>query len=771
MAGMRMRWMQTAALGSLTMLAACGGGGGGGVNSTPAPSPSPTVTPTPVPTVTPTPIATPTPTVNYNTAEYRASVGPVSMRALTAYQHGATGAGVTAAIIDSGIDIASSEFTGRISTASQSTSGNPTYDDEGGHGTAVAFTLAGSRNGVGTHGVAFDATLLVLRTDTPGSCAGTAGGSQGECTHSDSAIARAINIATDNNVRVINLSLGGSPPNTTLTAAIRRATEAGIVIVISAGNDGAANPDAFTSPATDSSVGHGLVVIAGSVNGGDQISDFSNRAGSGASAYLAAVGENVRAPCNDTQVCLWSGTSFSAPQISGAVALLAQAFPNLTGNQIVDLLFATARDAGATGIDAIYGHGILDLTEAFEPQGSTSLAGTSAPVSDMANATLSAPMGDAVVGGLGAVILDGYSRAYAMDLARTIQRQGPAYRLAGMLQSRQRTLSGDAGELTVAMTIQPGRDATRIERMFLRAEDAAQARTLAATVMGKLGGGARFAIGAAEGGNVLAARLAGQAQPAFLVAQDPTGQSGFDVATTGSAAVRTQVGAFGLTVAAESGDVLTRRLGDPLRAGQQRFGYDRMTVALDRRIGALQATLGYARLDEQDTVLGARFGGALGAGRAVSSFVDVMGRYDFGAGWSFGGSIRQGWTQARLQGGLTGRGMIRTNAFAADVGKDGVFDASDSFGVRFAQPLRVANGGIDIALPAEWDYATQRVSAFDTQRINLAPTGRELDFEVRYARALGMGRVETNAFLRRHPGNFAYLPDDLGMAVRYAVGF
>ncbi|HVF93270.1 MAG TPA: S8 family peptidase, partial [Sphingomonas sp.] len=431
----------TAILG-VALVGACGGGGGGGVGSTPAPpttAPAPTPTPTPIqtPPVTPsptpaptaTPAPTPTPGSSVDTTEYRATVGAVSMNALAAYQRGATGLGVSVAVIDTGIDLDSPEFGSRISAASQSVAGNASIDDEGGHGTAVAFTIAGRRNGTGTHGVAFDSTLIVLRGDTPGSCATGSTPDATGCSFNDDNIARGIDVARTSGAKVINISLGGDDAaSPTLLAAVNRATAAGIVIVVAAGNDGTANPSASSAFANQAAVARNQVIIAGSVGandartaGADAISSFSDRAGSSAAHYLTAVGERVRAPDETNTAYLWSGTSFATPQITAAVALLAQAFPNLSGAQIVDLLFRTARDAGAAGTDATYGVGVLDLTAAFQPVGATTLAGSALAVSTTSNATLSAPMGDARQGTLGTVILDSYNRAFAIDLGNTVR--------------------------------------------------------------------------------------------------------------------------------------------------------------------------------------------------------------------------------------------------------------------------------------------------------------------------------------------------------------
>ncbi|WP_174297458.1 S8 family peptidase, partial [Sphingomonas bacterium] len=541
----RRRILCGVALAGTAALAACGDGGGG-VQSTPTPTVTPT-TPTPAPTPAPTPVATPTPTPTttaYDTVEYRQTLGAVDMNALAAYHSGATGAGITVGIVDSGIDLTSAEFDARISPASQNVAGGTTAQDQGGHGTAVAFTLAGRRNGTGTQGVAFDATLVIERADTPGTCTGTtAGADTSGCSFSDSSIAAGVDAARVAGARVINMSLGGSAPAASLVAAISRATAAGIVIVIAAGNDGTANPDPFAEVANNAAAARGLVVIAGSVNAptGYQntanqagtpgaISTFSDRAGDGASHYITAVGTRVPAPDNTGTSYLWTGTSFSAPQVSAAVALLAQAFPNLTGAQIVSILFSSARDAGDAGVDAIYGNGILDLTAAFSPIGATALAGGGkVAVSMRANGVLSGPMGDAQ-GTLGAVILDGYSRAFAVDLGRTLRNAAPLPMLTGALSSRTRNVQTALGSgTTLAVTLSPRFDGSvAVDRTAFSRTDAESGRATAALVTQRMGAHAQFAFGMGYGGAALVGALVGEATPAFLVAADPRGGAGFD---------------------------------------------------------------------------------------------------------------------------------------------------------------------------------------------------------------------------------------------------
>src|SRR3546814_15191188 len=124
-----------------------------------------------------------------------------------------------------------------------------------------------------------------------------------------------------------------------------------------------------------------MVIIAGSHDeAGANLSTFSNAAGSGQQHYLVALGESVRTINHEGTAVAGDGTSFATPQIAGAAALLAQAFPHLSGAQIVDILFDSAIDMGATGTDTVFGPGKLPLPQAFDPQGPPAPAASHTPV-------------------------------------------------------------------------------------------------------------------------------------------------------------------------------------------------------------------------------------------------------------------------------------------------------------------------------------------------------------------------------------------------------
>ena len=776
--------LASSALPLVLVLSACGGGGGGGGGSSPQPIsavPPPAVpTPAPTPTPTPAPAPAPAPTSSafgtsgpYNTAEYQNSNAAVLANALAAYDKGATGAGVKLSVIDSGINPALPEFAGRIDPASADVVGTRGVSDEDGHGTAVSAVAAAAKNGTYIHGVAFDAAIVSIRADRIGSCADTEG-----CQFDDSAIAAGVRIATDAGAKVINLSLGGSQPGTFLMNAFAYAVGKGVVLVISAGNDGAkpegVNADPFG--AIPAARFPGSVIIAGSVgtfdrdlktlSGTDQISPFSNRAGTSAAFYLTALGAGVRTLDETGGRFFYSGTSFSAPTITGAVALLAQAFPNLTGQQIVTILFESADDLGAVGIDEIFGRGRLNIARAFQPAGTTALAGTTTVVSN-ATGTAPASAGDAAKGqSLGAIVLDGFSRAYAVDLARSIRSAPQAQPLGNALAGNSRVSNSVAGPVSIALTVTARNDLRQgfaVERTGIGPEDFRKARLVAGSMVAKINPRTAVALGFKEGAKAMERRLTGAGAGSFLIARDVAGEVGFTADRGTAMAIRRDFGPVGVTVSGEQGEV---RQGLSTVLGQQTLPYRWTSIALDRRFGRTWLSTAFSRLDEKRTLLGGTLVDALGGGgSAETRFVDLEARRSFGNGFSIGLNARQGWTR------FTG-GAFRSGAYGVDFAKAALLSDGDRFGLRVSQPLRIENGGLNLYLPTGYSYDSQSPT-MSWSRYSLSPRGREIDAELSYQRPLsnGAGWIGGNVFARRQPGHFADADADVGAAVRFSRGF
>lgn len=765
-------------------LAACGGGGGARPSPTPAPPPAPT--PTPVPTPTPTP----PPTGNFNTAETRMSDGVNFHGAITAWQAGATGQGILAGVIDDGIDQDSPEFVGRISSQSADVAGSRGINGEGTHGTNVAQVLLGARNNSGTMGIAFNANLLVLRADRPGSCATEdPADDESGCRFPETAIAAGLDRAVGAGARVVNISLGGEDlPGAGLRAAVARATAAGIIVIVSAGNEGDTtangndpnNPDPFAQGLRNA--GGGLVIIAGAVNENGVSSTFSNRAGAYAASYLSALGEGVccvyengALKTEGNFVFVLNGTSFAAPQVAGAVALLAQAFPNLTSQQIVQLLYQSARDAGAAGDDAVYGQGILDIARAFKPQGATTLAGTSTAVAlDAPLGLLGGPMGDAGAAGSGAtgLVTDGFGRAFNVDFGRSLAQRRPDFKLSGAIGGLIRQQSAASPLLALSLVTAPGMGGTDA-LAGLSFHDAQRARTLAASVMTRLDARTRIGFAAGRGTGGLLAGERGDSGHAMLVGDAAHEGLGFAASPGFGTLIRNNI-TYNQYVNfyIESGRVSgSRWQDDPLlryRPGQD-SRYQRVGAAWDARFGPVRTALGASWLRESDSLLGARLGPVFGAGGATSLVGDASFILDMRDDWQIAGAWRQMWTRPDARGLVAG-GALWSTAFSFDVAKANLVQAGDRAALRFAQPLRVARGGIDLLLPVAHDYASGRTD-FGRRTYNLAPTGRELVVEASYALALFGGDLIANTWWRKDPGHIAAMPDDQGAALRFTMGF
>jgi subtilisin family serine protease len=292
---------------------------------------------------------------------------------------------VKVAIIDSGIDGGHPELLRRVAAARSFVGGSPLTDEQG-HGTFLAGEIAAAANNQqGIAGIALSAQLLVAKVVQP------------DRTIALDAEAAAIRWAVDNGARVINLSLGGlrdplDPRRDTYSrleaAAVDYAARRGAVLVAAVGNGDQAPSQPWPYASYPAALPHVLGV--GAVARDGSVPDFSNRD----AIYndLAAPGEDIfstlprsltaarpgcpeqgYSSCGPDEYRQGDGTSFAAPQVSAAAAVLLAATPSLRPDQVTAILERSAVDVHAgTGCrrctlsrDRLSGWGRLDVTRAL----------------------------------------------------------------------------------------------------------------------------------------------------------------------------------------------------------------------------------------------------------------------------------------------------------------------------------------------------------------------------------------------------------------------
>lgn len=253
------------------------------------------------------------------------------------------GGGVTVGVVDTGVDAGSPQLAGRVQqgTDLRNPGGKPANNDCFGHGTFVAGIIAAATAGDTLFaGMAPEATILPIRVANEAKDASAV------------LLAQGIRTAVDGGARVINVSASAGGPTPELTSAVAYAAERDVLIVAASGNnDNNSSPTPY--PATDKSV-----LAVGAVDQEGKHAQFSL---SGPHLGLAAPGVNVCSigPGGPGQ---WeaSGTSYAAPFVAGAAALVRAYRPKLTAAQVLHRLRATADRPPANLPSADFGWGTVN---------------------------------------------------------------------------------------------------------------------------------------------------------------------------------------------------------------------------------------------------------------------------------------------------------------------------------------------------------------------------------------------------------------------------
>jgi subtilisin family serine protease len=303
------------------------------------------------------------------------------------------GKGVIIGIVDTGIDLNNPEFTGRVLKGGCIVSAvNPCTSNDnkrGGdldifpgadstHGTHVTGIAAGTNTGL-----AYQASILPVKV-----CSSDQDACDG--------VSEGVLWAAQHKASVINVSIGGPTIAPADISEMAQAVSDGALLVVAAGNSGTRDPTGgFLSEAALQDGVRGSMIVVGATecnpnsqgtcaNGGfGSITSFSQVPSTrcevhDGSAYcmkdyfVVAPGVDIWSSVGNggkkaADYGYLSGTSMATPYVTGVAALIKGDWPYLRSDQIASVIFQTADDLGALGVDPVYGHGEVDVTKAMNP--------------------------------------------------------------------------------------------------------------------------------------------------------------------------------------------------------------------------------------------------------------------------------------------------------------------------------------------------------------------------------------------------------------------
>jgi type VII secretion-associated serine protease mycosin len=279
------------------------------------------------------------------------------------------GAGVTIAIIDTGVDSTHKDLQGAVTGGTDvsgigSANGQTPVGRGSEHGTLVA-SLAAGRGHSGNNGVigaAPEANILSVSMAF-----------EGASRSADEQIARAVRWSVDNGADIISLSLTRNTREwpTSWDDAFSYAESRNVVVIAAAGNRGSGT-EAVGAPATMP----GVLTVGGVTRSGAASTRASSQ---GITIGVMAASENLVGAVPGDRYALWDGTSGATPIVAGIAALVRAAHPELDAANVINRILQTARPQTDRTPDPLYGYGIVDAFAAVTndvPRVSTNPLGT-----------------------------------------------------------------------------------------------------------------------------------------------------------------------------------------------------------------------------------------------------------------------------------------------------------------------------------------------------------------------------------------------------------
>ncbi len=674
------------------------------------------------------------------------------------------GKGVTIAVVDTGLRRDHTEFKDALTggyNAFTGATGASAVVDTNGHGSHVASLAAGRANGVGMAGVASLAGILPIQVF------------QGPTTTS-SLVSKGIAYATAQKAFVINLSLGAPSPDTSIRSAMQAAQKAGQLMVVAAGNEGAANPSWPARHASESWA-NGQIIAVGAVDATNKIASFSNRAGDARNFYLVAPGTGLIGAyhTSPTAYASMSGTSMASPIVAGAAAVIKSAWPYLTARNTAEILFRTATDLGDKGVDATYGRGLLNLEKALLPVGGvTAIGATGAAPLALAPATSGqvtsgARTAAAAAGLFTGAVFDSFGRDFGFDFGRLNHspRSDSVITLDNSLNERM-------GGATNARPASGRYLETGLRRRFDSIGEEAAQRPLG-VMMFQSGRTGRWAVSSGSSSPILDLATAPKGTPAPRL----TGYHGHTV-LFGPEAVT-------LAAANDLTPNLRLRFGGRLKeTGEGVNGLTGVNEVTGRATG-LEAGLAYrtdrlslsadiSRISETGSRLGDIEAAAFSLrGRANTTALNLSAGVRLGQATSLTGHVTGMVSDA--QNGALGslvQDVSRTNSlgYSVNLARNNLLVSGDSLEVSAGTPLTSRSGAMSMVLAVGADPVTGAPIMAD-RRISLKGPALERRLEMSYVRPIARDGSLGVALLSRFDADGTPGREDHSALVRFIRRF
>ena len=282
------------------------------------------------------------------------------------------GAGVTVAVIDSGVNPHVSDLSGSVITGPNYTgvTTRPSSSDWGVHGTWMASLIAGHGHDGGLSGVtgtAPAAQILSIRVIPDRADPHYGKYEREQEARIQQSLANGIKYAVTHGAKVISMSIGYSAPSNTVRAELQDAYDHGVVVIASAGNSGGPGSNKHGHPAPDSfPADYPGVISVSAVSASGAVANFSS---DNLSVKVAAPGVQVPAQGRDGMYWLVSGTSPACALVAGVAALIKSKYPRLAPDLVARALTSTTTDRPAGGYDSQVGFGIVNAAAALTKAG------------------------------------------------------------------------------------------------------------------------------------------------------------------------------------------------------------------------------------------------------------------------------------------------------------------------------------------------------------------------------------------------------------------